>query len=178
MIAAVNILILAQRASRPNLRLLRENWQLLLMTALVFAFWQSPAVAPLKILIVFVHEAAHAIATYVTGGEVASLSILPDRDGAVISRGGNRFVILTSGYLGSLLIGVGLLLAATRTRVDRKIMALCGIVMLVIAGFYVRELFALFFAIDTGVLMLLAARSVGHTSNDLFLRVIGLTSIV
>jgi len=51
-------------------------------------------------------------------------------------------------------------------------------VMLVIAGLYVREFFALSFAIGTGVLMLLVARFLGHTANDLFLRVIGLTSMV
>ena len=160
------------------MQLLRGHWQLLLLTALVFVFWQTPAVTPLKILVVFFHEAAHAIATFVTGGEVVSLSISPNQGGTVISRGGNRFIILTAGYLGSLLIGVGLLAAATRTRADRMIMAGCGIVMLVIAGLYVREFFALSFAIGTGVLMLLVARFLGHTANDLFLRVIGLTSMV
>ncbi|MFT6121445.1 MAG: hypothetical protein ACJAXK_003409 [Yoonia sp.] len=57
-------------------------------------------------------------------------------------------------------------------------MALCGIVILVIPGLYFRELFTLSFAIGTGVLMLLAARFLGHTANDLFLRVISLTSMV
>lgn len=157
--------------------MLRGHWQLLLLTALVFAFWQTNAVSPLKILVVFFHEASHAIATFLTGGDVVSLTISSNQGGAVTSRGGNRFVILTAGYLGSLLIGVGLLMAATRTRADRKIMALCGVVMLVIAGLYVRDGFALTFTICVGATMLLAARYLGHTANDLFLRVIGLTSM-
>jgi hypothetical protein len=160
------------------LRVLLGHWQLLLLTAAVFVLWQTPAVAPLKILIVFFHEASHAIATFVTGGEVVSLSVSPNQGGLVISRGGSRFWILTAGYLGSLLIGVGLLIAATHGRADRKIMAFCGVMMLVIAGLYVREIFALAFMIGTGIAMLLSARFLGHNANDLFLRVIGLTSMI
>jgi hypothetical protein len=158
--------------------MLKGHWQLLLLTAAVFALWQTPAVVPLKILIVFFHEASHAIATFITGGEVVSLSVSPNQGGLVISRGGSRFWTLTAGYLGSLLIGVALLIAATRTRADRKVMAFCGAVMLVIAGLYVRESFALVFVIGTGIAMLLMARFLGHNANDLILRVIGLTSMI
>lgn len=160
------------------MRVLLGHWQLLLLTAAVFVLWQTPAVAPLKILIVFFHEASHAIATFVTGGEVVSLTVSPNQGGLVISRGGSRFWILTAGYLGSLLIGVGLLIAATHGRADRKIMAFCGVIMLVVAGLYVRETFALAFVIGTGIAMLLSARFLGHNANDLFLRVIGLTSMI
>jgi len=160
------------------LRVLQGHWQLLLLTTFVFALWQTPAVVPLKILIVFFHEASHAIATFVTGGEVVSLSVSPNQGGLVVSRGGSRFWILTAGYLGSLLIGVSLLIGATRSRADRKIMALCGVMMLVIAGLYVREIFALAFVIGTGIAMLLSARFLGHNVNDLMLRVIGLTSMI
>ena len=77
-----------------------------------------------------------------------------------------------------LLIGIGLLLAATRTSADRKVMAVCGIIILIIAGLYVRQVFALAFAIGAGVAMLLMARYLGHRANDLALRVIGLTSMI
>lgn len=160
------------------MRVLLGHWQLLLLTAAVFVLWQTPAVASLKILIVFFHEASHAIATFVTGGEVVSLTVSQNQGGLVISRGGSRFWILTAGYLGSLLIGVGLLIAATHGRADRKIMAFCGVMMLVVAGLYVREIFALAFVIGTGIAMLLSARLLGHNANDLFLRVIGLTSMI
>lgn len=160
------------------MQLLKGHWQLLLLTAAVFALWQTPVVVPLKILIVFFHEVSHAIATVVTGGEVVRLSISADQGGLVLSRGGSRFITLSAGYLGSLLIGVGLLLAATRSKADRAIMAGCGIVTLVIAGLYVREVFALAFTIGAGVVMLLIARFLGHAANDMVLRVIGLTSVI
>ncbi len=158
--------------------LIKGHWQLLLLTALVFALWQTPVVVPLKILIVFFHEVSHAIVTVLTGGEVISLSISSNQGGFVVSRGGNRFIGLTAGYLGSLLIGVGLLVAATRNRADRKIMAGVGVMTLVIAGLYIRDAFALAFAIGTGVGMLLIARYLGHAVNDMVLRVIGLASMI
>ncbi|MEL6685275.1 MAG: M50 family metallopeptidase [Pseudomonadota bacterium] len=150
----------------------------MLLTAAVFACWQTAAIVPLKILIVFFHEASHAIATLLTGGEVVSLSVSADQGGLVLSRGGSRFWTLTAGYLGSLLIGVTLLIAATKTTWDRQIMALTGIITLVIAGFYVREVFALGFTIGTGIAMIAAAAMLNHSVNDMILRVIGLTSMI
>ena len=144
----------------------------------MFVLWQTPALIPLKILIVFFHEASHAIATVLTGGDVISLDISANQGGTVWSRGGNRFVTLSAGYLGSLLIGIGLLVAATRSKADRTIMACCGIVMLVIAGLYIRDSFALFFTIGTGIAMLATARFLGHGINDMALRLIGLSSMI
>ncbi|WP_341368146.1 M50 family metallopeptidase [Yoonia sp. BS5-3] len=157
---------------------LKGHWQLLLLTVLVFALWQTPVVVPLKILIVFFHEASHAIATLLTGGEVISVSVSADQGGMVWSRGGSRFITLTAGYLGSLLIGVGLLVAATRTRADRAIMAGCGVITLAIAAFYIRDVFALGFTVGTGAAMLLMARFFGHAPNDMALRVMGLASMI
>ena len=158
--------------------LLRGHWQLLAQTALVFALWQTPALIPLKILIVFFHEAAHAIATILTGGEVISLSISVHQGGEVWSRGGSRFIILTAGYLGSLLIGIVLLLFAARTRADRAVMAGMGVVMLLLAALYIRDLFALVFTVGVGLAMLYSARRFSTRVNDMALRVIGLTSVI
>ncbi len=157
---------------------LKGHWQLLALTALVFALWQTPAIVPLKILIVFFHEVSHAIATVLTGGEVVSLDISSNMSGEVWSRGGNRFITLTAGYLGSLLIGVALLVAATRTKADRAIMGGCGVLTLIVAGLYIRGLFAFGFAVGTGVAMLAMARFLGHSVNDMALRVIGLASMI
>lgn len=158
--------------------ILKGHWQLFALTVAVFALWQTPAVLPLKLLVVFFHEASHAVAIIATGGEVVTLSVSSDQGGFVLSRGGNRFVALTAGYLGSLVVGLGFLIAATRTAADRKVMAICGAMTLLIAGLYVREVFALAFGFGTGAVMLLMARYLGHHANDLGLRVIGLASLI
>lgn len=160
------------------MQMLRGHWQLLLITALIFALWQSPVIVPLKILIVFLHELSHAAVIILTGGTVESLSISPQQGGLVLARGGSRFWSLSAGYLGSLLIGVGLLYSALRTKADSIIVAGFGLVMLLIALLYVRHFFALAFVIGTGCSLLAVARFTGHAANDLVLRVLGVTSIL
>lgn len=158
--------------------LIKGHWQLITLIALVFALWTTPIMIPLKILVVFLHEASHAITALLTGGEVISLSVSPREGGLVVSRGGSRFLTLTAGYLGSLLIGLALLIAALRSQADRLIVGTCGMVMLLITLLYVRDLFAFSFGIGTGLALLAMARFLGHAANDLTLRVIGLTSMI
>ena len=160
------------------MRLLTGHWQLWLLGIAVVLFWQTPYLLPLKLLVVFFHEAAHALMTVVTGGEVVRLDLSAGQGGTVISRGGNRFAILNAGYLGSLLAGVLLLMAAARSRADRTVMGGLGLLVLLLAALYIRTGFALIFALGTGAAMLAAARFLSHTVNDLILRLIGLTSII
>jgi peptidase M50B-like protein len=157
---------------------MRGHWQLLLLCALIFALWRTPVVIPLKILTVFLHELSHALTTLLSGGRVISLTIDPQQGGEVISQGGNRFLTLSAGYFGSLLIGVMLFTIAVRTTWDRGVLGLLGALILVVTLLYVRTMFALGFGIATGALMIAAARYLGHGANDLVLRVIGLTSMI
>jgi hypothetical protein len=157
---------------------LRGHWQLLVLIALVFALWQTPVTIPLKLLVVFLHELSHAATTILTGGEVISLSVSAEQGGAVWSRGGSRFLILSAGYLGSLLIGMALLFVAVKTHADRAVMAGFGVLMWLVAALYVREVFALAFCAGTGAAMMAVARFLHRDVNDLILRVIGLTSMI
>ena len=156
---------------------LRGHWQLIAVTAAIFALWQTPLVIPLKILIVVMHEASHAAMALATGGEVVSLTVTADQGGLVVARGGNRFLTLSAGYLGSLAIGAAVLLAALRTAADRIILAGFGLALLVIALLYVRDLFALLFIVATGAAMLAGARTLPLAACDMVLRVIGLSSL-
>ena len=160
------------------MRALQGHWQLILLTGVIFVLWQTPVILPLKILIVFLHEISHALAAWVTGGTVLSISLSPQQGGLAITRGGNLFMILSAGYVGSLLIGVALFLIALRSQADRVVMAVLAAVVLLIAGFFIREWFAFGFSVGLGVLMLASARYLPHSLNDLGLRVIGLTSMV
>ncbi|MCP5038949.1 MAG: M50 family metallopeptidase [Rhodobacteraceae bacterium] len=160
------------------MRLFRGHWQLIALTALVFVLWQTPVILPLKILVVFLHEVSHGTAAMLTGGKVESISLSTMQGGVTVTRGGSLFVILSAGYVGSLLIGVVILLIALRTHADRGLMALLGLVTLVITAFYMREIFPLAFGLGTGILMLAMARYLPRDVNDLVLRLIGLTSMI
>ncbi|MCB4456381.1 M50 family metallopeptidase [Leisingera sp. McT4-56] len=159
-------------------RFLKGHWQLLCLTLLIAALWQTPALLPLRILTVFLHELSHAAMTLLTGGDVVSLTVDPYEGGMVVSRGGSRFLTLTAGYTGSLLIGSALFVIALRTDWDRRVLAIFGVLTLAVAAFYVRDLFALGFTLATGALMLAASRYLSLNINDMILRMIGVSSII
>ena len=159
------------------MRQVRGHWQLIALVAVVFALWQTPVMVPLKILIVFLHELSHAAVVILTGGSVESLSVSPDQGGLVLARGGSRFWTLSAGYLGSLAIGVALLVAALRTQADRLVIGAFGAITLLVTALYIREGFPFLFGLCTGLTMLASAYFLGHGPNDLLLRIIGLTSI-
>jgi hypothetical protein len=157
---------------------LKNHWQLLILMALIFTFWRSAPLQPLRVLIVFLHEFSHAAAITLTGGEVVSFTINAQEGGQVMSRGGSRFIGLTAGYLGSLLIGVAFLLIAVRSTWDRIALGVFGAVLLAIAALYIRDLYALTFTIIAGAAMLAIARFLPAQVNDLILRIIGLSSMI
>jgi len=157
---------------------IKGHWQLFALTALVAVLWNTPLMIPLKILVVFFHELSHGAAAWITGGDIVSISLSSDQGGVATTRGGSRFLILTAGYLGSLLIGVALLIAALRSQADKAIVAGLGFVMLAITALYIRDLFPLLFCLGTAAALLLMARFLPNDANDLALRIIGLTSMI
>jgi len=160
------------------MRFLKNHWQLILVTAVVFALWRTPVVLPLKLLIVFLHELSHALAAIATGGAVLEIGLVPQQGGHTVTQGGSLFAIFSAGYLGSLLIGVMVLLTALKTHWDRAILAILGVVILLATVLYVRDLFAAGFGLSCGALMVAMARHLRRDYCDLTLRVIGLSSMI
>jgi hypothetical protein len=156
----------------------KGHWQLILITVVVFALWATPVIFPLKILVVFMHELSHGLAAILTGGSIEAISLSMQEGGHAITRGGNLFVILTAGYLGSLVLGVMLLLIALRTHADRATLGLFGLITLLVTVLYIRDIFPLLFCGVTGVGMIATAWFLSRPVNDFILRVIGLTSVI
>jgi hypothetical protein len=157
---------------------LRGHWQLFGLTAVIFALWSTPVVLPFKLLVVFFHELSHGLAALLTGGEIVSLSVNFQQGGLAITQGGSRFLILSAGYLGSLAIGAGLLLAALRSQADRAILGAIGVGMLGVLVLYIRDIPTALICGATGGALLAAARYLTRPACDLILRVIGLSSLI
>jgi len=143
----------------------------------IFFLWSTPALYPLKLLIVFFHESSHALMTIATGGQVIELEIDRLQGGHVISAGGNRFITLTAGYLGSLIWGVVIYLLAVGSKYDKAIMFCLGIIIMAVTTLFVRDLFAFGFSGLTGLFMILMGVKAPMQINDIILRVMGVTSM-
>ncbi len=85
------------------------------------------ATYPLRLLITFLHEGSHALATLLTGGSVAGLGVSSDGSGLTLSQGGVGWLVSSAGYLGTTLFGALLLRFLTRGVDPRKLLFATGI---------------------------------------------------
>lgn len=145
-------------------------------TALWF-LWNTPVVYPLKIFVVLLHEISHAAASLATGGSVLRIELDPYQGGACYCPGGNTFLVLSAGYLGSLAWGGAMFTAARsrRVRIDWVNTAVALLVVL-ITLLYVRTGFGLTFGITFGVALLWTAARASFGVNRAILLTLGLTS--
>ena len=158
------------------------DWQaltiLVAISILVAALWNTWLVYPLKMLVVFFHELSHGVAAVVTGGSIVRIGMVAQEGGVCVTLGGNRFLVLTAGYLGSLVWGGVILVLAARTRLDRGISVALGAILLLVTLLYVRPIGGfgfVFGALSGGALVALGAY-LPEAANDYVLRIVGLTS--
>ncbi len=93
---------------------------------------------------VLLHEVSHGLAALLTGGQVERLILSHDEGGLAFTRGGNRLLILSAGYLGSALWGVIFMrLAWAAPTIRRYALRITAVALGIIALLYVRSLFTL-----------------------------------
>lgn len=142
----------------------------------VWLLWWSPIIYPLKLFVVLMHEASHAAMAVATGGQIHRIVVTPDQGGVCYCPGGNAFLTLSAGYLGSLLWGALILVLARAQRpLPRDSTTLVGVSVLILTALYVRNGFGIVFGALFGA-TLIALRSAGRTVHVLVLTAIGLTS--
>jgi hypothetical protein len=131
----------------------------LVTVAAAFLFWHSPLFLPLKMFVVLLHEISHALAAILTGGYVERLVLTRDEGGLAFTRGGNRFLILSAGYLGSALWGALLMrLAWASSRARRQALWMMGTALVLVTVLYIRDLFTLAYMIFATLAVLALSR--------------------
>ncbi len=144
--------------------------------AAVWLLWWSPVIYPLKLFVVLLHEASHGAMAVATGGEVLRIVVTPDQGGVCHCPGGNAFLTLSAGYLGSLGWGALILMLARAKRPGpRNVTTFIGAAVLVLTALYVRNGFGILFGALFGA-VLIALRSTGRTVHVMALTALGLTS--
>lgn len=146
--------------------------------AALWYFWYTPAVYPLKIFVVLLHEASHALALLATGGIVHHIALDPAQGGVTVGAGGIDFVTLSAGYLGSLGLGSLLVLGAQSRRItSRTLLSVVGGLVLALTVVYVRNAFGLVFGLGFGAGLVVAGRKLPERWSGSLLMALGLTSV-
>lgn len=149
----------------------------MLYLGLLWGLWSTPLVQPLQIFVVLLHELSHAAAAVATGGRVVSIVVDPMQGGVCHCPGGDAFLTLSAGYLGSLVWGVLMVLAARSRRVRaRWVVAGAGALVAAVSAVYVRSLFGVVFGLAFGAALLAAGGRLAEIWNRRILLVLGLTS--
>lgn len=144
---------------------------------LLWLFWWSPVVYPLKVFVVFLHEISHGMASIATGGSIQQITLDPGLGGACTCPGGNAFLTLSAGYLGSLAWG-GVILELGRWAPKRPdwIVRGLGLLVAILTVLYVRGGFGFAFGLLFGVGLILVALRLSRQVNRTLLTALGLTS--
>lgn len=141
----------------------------------IILLWNTPILYPLRVFVVLLHELSHGLAAVLTGGAIERIVLTPDEGGETLTRGGNAFLTLSAGYLGSLGWGV-LILSTARFRKAGHVLAFLGLAVLALTALYVRSAFGLAFGVLFGLAALLGGRRLPHRAVGWLLLVVGLTS--
>ena len=140
--------ISSRAASLKRLNLHRLSLFLVVAGVSIF-FWLTPALYPLKIFVVFIHETAHALATVLSGGRVVSMVVTPWESGYVEHVGGNPLLIASAGYVGSALFGGVMLVLAGRQQWTTTVFAALALLFGGVSLCFVRNTFGICFGLGT-----------------------------
>ena len=149
---------------------------LAVMFIAVWILWDTPIVYPIKIFVVCLHELGHALAAWLTGGQVVSIQIFPDEGGLTAARGGWPFIILSAGYVGSLLAGGVLLYLSGRRHWGRRLMTALATLLVLSTLLFFRNVFAVLYGLFTAAAMFLSAYRLPVQVNFYIVRFIAVAS--
>ncbi len=110
---------------------------LLLVTLLSVALWFIPyadyLTYPFRLFVTFIHEGGHALASWLTGNSVLSLSVSPDTSGLTLATQGgfiSQVIVSSAGYVGAMAFGALLLVLIRRGVAARLVlMGTAGLIL-------------------------------------------------
>lgn len=136
------------------------------LSLLLTFLWRIPVLGmlfyPLRLLNTFVHELSHGLAALLTGGRFERFVVHPNREGLAHIRGGNRFLVVSAGYLGPALFGGGLILLSATSVAVQSILLGLGAGLAVACLLFVRN----FFGLAAGLLLAAGLAAAGWYLAD------------
>jgi hypothetical protein len=114
---------------------------------------------PFRLFVTFVHELCHGFAALLSGGSFLRFAITPDGSGVATTRGGVPWLIISAGYVGSALVGGGLLVLAAQPEHAPRVLLGLGLALGVLCLLFARNLFGFVAGFALAVGLVYAARS-------------------
>ncbi len=129
------------------------------------------ALYPLSLFSTWVHEMCHGVAALSLGGHIEWLKVFPDTSGlALTGRPANRLAnayVASAGYVGTAVVGAGLLALRRVERVGRAGVGALGALMLLSVLLWVRNPFGIAAVAAMGGLLLFAGIKLNRENSAL-----------
>ena len=93
------------------------------MIILVLVFWDFKFFLPFKIFTVYLHELSHGLAAELTGGELWRITLSIRQGGKCYTSGGIREIVLSAGYVGSMVCGCLIFYGAYRAKEPQTVLS-------------------------------------------------------
>ena len=152
------------------------NLALIVTVITAFFFWNTYVMFPIKLFVVLLHEISHGIAAVLTGGAIKGINISLKLGGHCITRGGNEFIIASSGYLGSLLLGSALFITSYDYKLSKLICTLFAASFIIITASFITSNIGIIFTLLISAFLIISPRFFKAEIHTFLIRLIGILS--
>lgn len=144
---------------------------------LAFFFWNSFVIYPIKLFVVITHEISHGIAAILSGGKLDSILITSSLGGESRTIEGNKFIIASAGYLGSLLFGAALFISGNVEKFRRLFSIILAVLLILFAANYLEGYLGKVTSVFYAVILILIPIYFSQTINSIIFKLLGLISM-
>ncbi|MEN8192857.1 MAG: M50 family metallopeptidase [Bacteroidota bacterium] len=147
------------------------------ITLFSFFFWDSYIIYPIKIFVVLSHEISHGLATIFTGGKLQSILLTSTLGGATYSVGGNKFIISSAGYLGSLGFGAALFASGYNITLRKVLGVFLSVILILFAANFISGSLGRIISVVFALFFILLPFYTDEIVNTYFFKIFGLISM-
>ncbi len=145
---------------------------------LSFFFWNSFFIYPIKLFVVLTHEMSHGLAAILSGGKLDSILITNSLGGESRTIGGNKLIIVSAGYLGSLLFGATLFVSGHKEKLRKIFSVILAILLILFAANYIDGNIGKIASIFFASIFILFPIYFSEAINSYFYKLLGLISML
>ncbi len=151
----------------------------IIIMLLIFSFflWNSFLIYPIKLFVVLTHEMSHGIFAILSGGKLHSLLLTSSLGGESRTIGGNKFIIASAGYLGSLIFGVFLFISGYKEKLRKVFSTILAILLILFAANYLEGGFGRISAVLFAIIFILFPIDAPQIVNAYFYKILGIISM-
>lgn len=168
-----------QKSFRLNVKqkIMLEYAVVLTFLILSFFFWNSFIIYPIKLFVVLTHEMSHGIAAILSGGRLDSILITSSLGGESRTIDGNKFIIASAGYLGSLLFGVFLYISGHIVNFRKLFSIILAVLLILFAANYLEGNLGKIASVLFASLFIIAPIYFPQFVNSILYKLLGLISM-